>query len=124
MKKLLVLTLLVLAAASSALAREITPAVDDALVAFNANVHARVGMSRAELVAQLGEPAAKLGEGAWAFWDFRAAGLPTLGHGEALVVIFKADRVSVLRCTTRSAVEAALRQLRADAVSRGAVAQR
>lgn len=87
-------------------------------------MHARVGMSRTELVGQLGEPSAVLMAGVWAYWDFERPGRPTDARGDALIVVFAGDRVTRLRFTTRLAAESALRQVR-DRVSRPAtVAQR
>jgi hypothetical protein len=124
MKTLLVLATLVLAAASSAFANEIFPPSATDLLPFGGNVHARVGMSRSNLVAQIGEPTARLGEGVWAYWDFRRAGQLASDRGDTLVVVFAGDRVSLLRFTTRSAVEAALRQMRANAAVPATIAKR
>ena len=124
MKKLLVLATLVLAAASSAFANETAAAAGDVILPFGGNIHARVGMSRTDIVAQLGEPSQKLGEDVWAYWGFRVAVPLTSARGDALVVVFVKDRVSLLRFTTRSAVETALRQMRANAAQPAAIARR
>lgn len=123
MKKLLVLATVVFAAAMSAFASKTAAASGDVLVPFGGNAHARVGMSRTDLVAQLGEPSEKLGEGVWAYWEFRRVGPAASARGDALVVVFVRDRVSLLRVSTRSGVEAALRQMRAHVAPPATIAR-
>ena len=126
MKKYLLLASLVLSAVftASSPAEDAARASAETLLSFGSNVFARTGMSRDQLVAQLGAPSEKLGEDVWAYWDFRAAGLPPATRGDTLVVVFTQGHVSLLRVTDRASVEAALAKLRANAAKSPVIAKK
>jgi hypothetical protein len=117
MKTIPTSVLVLLVSASAALlqaSQEPRLAPSDPLIAFGANPAARVGLSRAALIEQIGAPTVQLNPDVWAYWEFRAEGRPA-GEHNALIVVFTADRVSLLRLTTRADVEVALSRLRAAA---------
>ena len=122
MKKLLLASLLFLTAAVSAFAADSTVASADIMVTLSSTVFAKTGMSREHLVYQLGEPSEKLSATVWAYWDFRAMGRPADDRSDALVVVLKNDRISLLWLTERSHVEALLLRLRANAAKASVVA--
>src|SRR5215207_11719999 len=113
MKKLLLASSLFLTAAVSAFAADSTLSSADIMVTLSSNTFASIGMSQEHLVAQLGEPSEKLSATVWVYWNFRAVGRPAGDRSDALVVVLSNDRISLLRLTERSLVEAALVKLRA-----------
>ena len=125
MKKRLLVSALVLSAvsAASSFAQDAQYSSLDSLVPLSWQANARVGMTRTELVDQLGEPSQKISAVLWVYSDFRARYRPIDDRADALVVIFVGERVSLLRLTERSLIEAALVKARVNANKAAAVAQ-
>ena len=122
MKQLLLASSLVLSAIStpwSSFAQDSLSSPAEHLVPLAPSVHARVGMTRDELVGLLGQPSQKLSATVWVYSDFRAKNRPKAEQHESLVVVFNGDRVSKLRLTQHSLIVAALARVRADAASPG-----
>jgi hypothetical protein len=125
MKKLHLLASLVFSAVftTSSFAQD----ADDSLrplVSFMANAVMKIGMTRAQLVAELGAPSAKLGDNVWAYWDFRAMGRLVGERHDALVVIFVDEKISLLRLTERTQVETAIARLRAAQAAKSPIVAR
>jgi outer membrane protein assembly factor BamE (lipoprotein component of BamABCDE complex) len=126
MKSLLLVTSLVLSAvsAASSFAQESLTASPEALVLLSSQAHARVGMSREDLVDQLGEPAEKLSASVWVYTDFRAKDRPVSEQANALVVVFEKDKVTRLRLTDNAAMKTVIAKVRANAHKDAKVARK
>ena len=126
MKNLVFISSLLLSVifASSSFARDAVDSASESLVSFGANPCAKTGMSPEEVLSQLGAPSEKLSDNHWAYWNFRIAGAPRGARGDALVVVFTNGRVSLLRFTERSLVEAAIAKARVNAAKSSAIAKK
>jgi hypothetical protein len=51
------------------------------------------GMTRAQVRAEFGEPAAELSANIWAYYDLRFLTTPAAAHCDAMVLTFEKDRV-------------------------------
>ena len=126
MKSLLLVTSLVLSAvsAASSFAQESLTVSPEALVLLSSQAHARIGMSREDLVDQLGEPAEKLSASVWVYTDFRAKDRPVSEQANALVVVFEKDRIIRLRLTDNAAMKMVIAKVRANALKDAKVASK
>lgn len=74
-----------------------------------------LGMSRGIVLQQLGEPTLQFTRDLWVYRDFRGRNLAREEPGDALIVAFARDRVSVIRITDAKAVtELLTRRKRAE----------
>ena len=126
MKSLLLVTSLVFSAvsAASSFAQESLTVSPEALVLLSSQAHARIGMSREDLVDQLGEPAEKLSASVWVYTDFRAKDRPVSEQANALVVVFEKDRIIRLRLTDNAAMKMVIAKVRANALKDAKVASK
>jgi hypothetical protein len=125
MKKLLLVTSLVFSAvsATSLFAQD----ADDAprpLVSFIANAVTKIGMTRAQVLTELGAPSEKLANDLWVYWDFRPISRPAGERNDALLVVFVNDKINRLRLTERSLVEAAIAKVKAAAAAKSPIIAR
>ena len=126
MKKYLLVSALLLSAisAQSSSAQDAFAASPDPLITLSSNAHARLGMSREQLIDQLGQPSEELSESIWVYSDFRAKGRSVGEHRDTLVVVFTQDRVSLLRLTDAFLVKTAIAKARANAPKLPTVAKK
>jgi hypothetical protein len=98
----------------------------DELIVLTGSRRAGIGMSRAALTAAMqGEPDEKLSADVWVYWNFKPSrrGDDT-ETGDALVIVFQADKVSRLRVAAAQPVRQAIAALERTRMSRPAVAKR
>jgi hypothetical protein len=126
MKKYLLASALLFSAFSalSSSARDDFAASLDPLISLSSNANARLGMSREQLLDQLGQPSEKLADSLWVYSDFRAKGRPVAEQCDTLVVVFTGERVSLLRLTDAFLVKAAIAKARANAAKPTTVAKK
>jgi hypothetical protein len=125
MKKFVILASLVLSAVSTA--SSFAQPSDDPLQSLDSFIvpaAVKIGMSRDEVVAQLGAPSQQIGPSLWAYWNHRALGRPVAERHNALVVVFTNHKVSVLRLTERAHVEKAVAQVRLNAAKASTIAKK
>ena len=74
------------------------------------------GMTRAQVRAEFGEPAAVLSANIWAFYNLRFLTTPAAAHCDAMVLTFEKDRVVEVRLCSSAPVRefVARMQRRAD----------
>ena len=89
------------------------PDADSVIIPLSSNPVATTGQSREGVVYNLGEPTEKLSANLWIYSDFKVAGKKPANRADTLIVVFKDDRVSVLRLTDGAQVRAAITKLRA-----------
>ena len=126
MKSLLLATSLLLSAVSTAssFAQDSFAAAPESLLLLSSHPNARVGMSREELIDQLGEPSEKFSPSLWVYADFRARNRPESEQANALVVVFEKGVVSRIRLTDNAAVKTAIAKFRANAHKDAKVARK
>jgi outer membrane protein assembly factor BamE (lipoprotein component of BamABCDE complex) len=126
MKSLLLASSLLLSAGSAApsSAQESLAPSSETLVLLSSHRCARVGMTREDVLDQLGEPSERLSATAWVYADFRARNRPESDKANALVVVFAKDTVRLLRLTDSASIKVALAKLRADAAKAATVARK
>ena len=126
MKSLLLASSLLLSAfsAASSFAQDSLPASPENLMLLSSQPNARVGMSREDLIDQLGEPSEKLSASVWVYADFRARNRPDSEQHNALVVVFTKDTVSLLRITDDASIKVAIAKYRANAARAATVARK
>jgi outer membrane protein assembly factor BamE (lipoprotein component of BamABCDE complex) len=117
MNKYLLLAALVFPAAfaSTAFAQIETDDVLRPLASYDTYPGVRMGMSRDEVVAQLGQPSLDISNHVWAYYPFRANDRPTTERHDTLVIVFEQHKVKVLRLTQRSQLQAVLARPRTPA---------
>lgn len=87
--------------------------------------HARVGMSRAEVVHTLErQPDERLGPELWIYWNFAARNRRSGDQGNALLLYFTKDRVSRIRLTDAQPVRELLARQRAKSPAETLAAKR
>lgn len=67
-----------------------------------------IGMARDAVLVQMGEPSAQLEPNVWLYAQFHAGNVPGSRLDDALIVVFRLGRVSLLRLAKREALRAAL----------------
>jgi outer membrane protein assembly factor BamE (lipoprotein component of BamABCDE complex) len=111
MKTLLLATSLLLAAAVTtpafALPEESNtdPATEPTIT-----VALKPGMPRADVRTLLGTPSTMLDPNVWVYWDFQAKGRPAKENLDALIVVFRNDRVSLVKLADSRPVRAFIAQ--------------
>ena len=116
MKKLLAACLMFFAVAISAftLAAEADAGRADDLVVFGETRRVTIGMNRDQVaVCMQGQPDEKFTQDVWIYWDFHPKGLlPRYESYTALVIVFVADRVKLIRLADAEATKALLTRYR------------
>jgi hypothetical protein len=126
MKSLLLASSLLLSAvsAASAFAQESFVASPEELTLLSSQAFARVGMSRADLIDQLGEPSEKLSDSVWVYTDFRAKDRPISEQANALVVVLEKNTVTRLRLTDNTAMKMVIAKVRENSAKATKIARK
>jgi outer membrane protein assembly factor BamE (lipoprotein component of BamABCDE complex) len=126
MKSVLLASSLLLSAvsAASSFAQDSSVLSPEALVLLSSQAHARIGMSREDLVDQLGEPSEKLSASVWVYMDFRAKNRPVSEQANALVVVFEKDSITRLRLTDNAAMKMVIAKVRENAAKETKIARK
>lgn len=74
-----------------------------------------VGMTRGELLLSAGAPDAELDAKVWVYWDFRVRGVPADTRHDALLVVFKGDRIEFFKFCPSQPVRAFIARQQAAA---------
>ena len=108
MKSLLLVSSLLLSAVSTAslFAHQSSVAPTDSLMPLPSREHARIGMSREDVLDHLGEPTERLCDSVWVYADFRARNRPESEKFSALIILFAEGKVSLIRLTDRPTAKA------------------
>lgn len=126
MKKILLLSSLVLAAVCTQTAFAQNPA-DEAHAPFRAeDLPASIakGMTREGVSLLLGAPSETLGANVWVYWNFNAKGAAPASKHDTLVVVFSDYRVRNLRLCESKPVRELIAKQKAKAASKPTVAKK
>jgi hypothetical protein len=97
MKKSILLSVLVLAAITPALAQNSTSNSAVAILDPYSDVSVAKGMSREAVTLMLGVPSESIATNVWIYWDFRGKGVPNAAHYDTLLLVFTDGKVSTIR---------------------------